>query len=40
MAVMGALSGKGGAAVRQSGVCAEAPALKKLSAKTSRRHTR
>jgi hypothetical protein len=39
MAVMGVLSGKGGAAVRQSGACAKASALKKLTASSRRRST-
>jgi hypothetical protein len=37
--VTGAVSGKGGAAVRQSGACAKASALKKLSASSRRRST-
>jgi hypothetical protein len=40
MAVMGAVSGKGGAAVRQSGVCAAALPPRKLSAIRRKRNKR
>jgi hypothetical protein len=35
--VIGAVSGKGGAALRQSSVCAEATALERLSATSRKR---